>query len=354
MKRVANPSLSSSGEEALTQYRQALWEHEDLTNTSRRNYLSDLRHFASWYEAQFTRQINETSLSQTAFAPQITTTPALTRYRTYLQKELHQKPNSVNRALINSMCKFLRDHARKSRYELAHVPNWEQIRAQKKNLHIALISLKRYCGWAMQKQLISYDPSVPVKLVGEEEHAPRHLEDEEEQALVAVVTNEGTLRDRVLIVLLLHTGLRAGEICQLRRNQVKPGKRGGTLEVIGKRNKQREVSLNATARKVLEEYLSTLPSDAISLFPSGKTKEALSERAPGYIVKKYAERAKLVDVSPHDLRHRFGYRMAESVPLHRLAQIIGHDSLDITYLGHKARFATGSRNHCLDVEEGRR
>ena len=184
----------------------------------------------------------------------------------------------------------------------------------------------------MQKQLISYDPSIPVKLVGEEECAPRHLEDEEEQALVAAVTNGGTLRDRVLIVLLLHTGLRAREICQLRRDQVKLGKRSGTLEVIGKRNKYREVPLNATARKALEEYLSTLPSVGTSLFPSGKTKEALSERALGYIVKKYAERAKLFNVSPHDLRHRFGYRMVESVPLHRLAQIMGHDSLDTTRL----------------------
>lgn len=33
-----------------------------------------------------------------------------------------------------------------------------------------------------------------------------------------------------------------------------------------------------------------------------------------------------------DLRHRFGYRMAEVVPLHRLAQIMGHDSLDTTML----------------------
>src|SRR5207302_4996605 len=171
------------------------------------------------------------------------------------------------------------------------------------SINRALISLKRYFSWAMQKRLISYDPSAPVKLVGEEEHAPRHLEDEEEQALVAAVTNEGTLRDRVLVVLLLHTGLRARAICQLRRDQVKLGKRSGTLEVVGKRNKYREVPLNVTARKVLEEYLSTLPADCVSLFPSGKTKEALSERALGYIVKKYAERAKLVDVSPHDLRH---------------------------------------------------
>lgn len=59
------------------------------------------------------------------------------------------------------------------------------------------------------------------------------------------------------------------------------------------------------------------------LFPSGKTKEALSERALGYIVKKYASLAKLPDVSPHDLRHRFGYR---------IAQLMGHDSLDTTML----------------------
>jgi len=57
-----------------------------------------------------------------------------------------------------------------------------------------------------------------------------------------------------------------------------------------------------------------------------------SERALGYIVKKYALAAKLINVSPHNLRHRFGYRMAESVPLHRLAQIMGHDSLDMTKL----------------------
>ena len=42
--------------------------------------------------------------------------------------------------------------------------------------------------------------------------------------------------------------------------------------------------------------------------------------------------ADLAEVSPHDLRHRFGYRMAKVVPLYRLAQIMGHDSLDSTLL----------------------
>jgi integrase/recombinase XerD len=287
MKRKAHPLLSRSGQEALASYEDWLREREDLTAASIRNYLSDLRHFIAWCETEREAHVHD------CFTPQAITTPTLTRYRTYLQTIGRQKPASVNRALI---------------------------------------SLKRYFRWATQHHIITYDPSVAIKLVGQEESAPRHLDDQEERALVAAVTKAGNLRDRVLIVLLLHTGLRAREVCRLRCDQVKLGKRSGFLEIVGKRNKYREVPLNATARKVLEEYLPTLPADAVYLFPSGKTKVALSERALGYIVKKYASGAKLPDVSPHDLRHRFGYRMAESVPLHRLAQIMGHDSLDTTKL----------------------
>ncbi len=287
MKRTAHPSLSHTGIEALTSYEHWLREREDLAAASIRNYLSDLRHFIAWYETEQKAHVHD------CFTPQGITTPALTRYRTYLQTIGRQKPASVNRSLI---------------------------------------SLKRYFGWASRQHLIPYDPSAAVKLVGQEDVAPRHLDDQEEQALVAAVTKAGKLRDRVLIVLLLHTGLRAREICRLRCDQVKLGKRSGFLEIIGKRNKYREVPLNATARKVLEEYFATLPADTVFLFTSSKTKDALSERALGYIVKKYAHVARLPDVSPHDLRHRFGYRMAESVPLHRLAQIMGHDSLDTTKL----------------------
>ena len=56
----------------------------------------------------------------------------------------------------------------------------------------------------------------------------------------------------------------------------------------------------------------------------------ITDRALGYVVTKYAALARVEDVSPHDLRHRFGYEMAKRAPLHRLAQIMGHDSLDTT------------------------
>ncbi|MDP9382778.1 MAG: site-specific integrase [Chloroflexota bacterium] len=81
-----------------------------------------------------------------------------------------------------------------------------------------------------------------------------------------------------------------------------------------------------------------LPEGATCLFPSrkgsadgeGRELAPITPRALSYIVSRYASLARVRDVSPHDLRHRFGYRMAERVPLHRLAQIMGHDSLDTT------------------------
>ena len=116
----------------------------------------------------------------------------------------------------------------------------------------------------------------------------------------------------------------------------------GHSQFVGKRNKYREVPLNATARAALQVYLDTLAPDTLYLFPSHRTLGPLTERSLGLVVQKYAARAGVVDVSPHDLRHRFGYRMAERVPLHRLAQIMGHELADTTLLYIAVRNAISS------------
>jgi len=293
MKRAAQPALSDAGERAFTHYEHRLHVEEDLSAPTIRNYLSDLRQFAAWCERNW-QQGREDAVS---FLPTAVTTPTLTDYRLYLQQTLQLKPNSVNRSLI---------------------------------------SLKRYFAWLVTTRQLSYNPARVVKLVGEEVTPPRHLDDQEEQALVAAVMETGSARDRAIIVLMLHTGLRAREVCHLTRAHVRLGKRSGTLVVHGKRNKYREIPLNATARAALQAYDPALGDpqahDATPLFLSEKRHARLTERGLGYLVKKYAERAKLSDVSPHDLRHRFGYRMATAVPLHRLAQLMGHDSLDTTMI----------------------
>ena len=104
------------------------------------------------------------------------------------------------------------------------------------------------------------------------------------------------------------------------------------MQISGKGNKQRTVPLNATARTILAAYLPTLPRDARWVFPSAKTGAALTVRGLAHCFARYVQQAQLINVSLHDLRHRFGYRMAASVPIHRLAQLMGHDSLDTTWI----------------------
>lgn len=296
MKRPAIPLLSSSGLQILAHYGTHLREQQDMAAATLRNYLSDVRQFVAWCE--------QTWLTEEALASQFNllrvSTPTITRYRAYLQTELQLKPTTVNRYLT---------------------------------------SLRRFFGWAKSAGLVSRDPTGMVKLLPEGHTVPRQLSDQEEEDLLAAVTAAGSLRDHTLVVVMLHTGLRAGEICQLRRDQIALQKRSGSLLVLGKRNKQREVPLNATARQVLCDYLATLPAAQQCVFASQQSGQPLTERGLGHLIAKYAHQARLADVSPHDLRHRFAYRMAKSVPLHRLAQIMGHDSLDTTLI-----YITATRN----------
>jgi integrase/recombinase XerC len=288
MKRAAQPILSEEGHQALDQYARTFQQIEDLSAVTIRNYLSDLHQFIAWCETCW-----HEAREDCPFTTQLVAPPLLTRYRTYLQTTFWLKPATVNRMLM---------------------------------------SLKRYFAWTAKTQIIQQDPSSTIKFVPKEVSAPRHLSEDEENALIAAANANGTQRDQTIIILLLHTGLRAQELCTLTRQQVRLGKRSGTLHIMGKRKKVRDVPLNATARFVLSKYLATFSQECFYLFPSEKTKESLTGRALGHLITKYARQAQLDDVSPHDLRHRFGYRMAKVVPLHQLAQIMRPDSLDTTML----------------------
>lgn len=305
MNRGAKPVLTADGQATIASYADALRSGDDLRPATERNYLGDLRHFAAWCETTWGAGLD----APVPFTPDRIATPTLTAYRANLQA-IGLAPATINRHLV---------------------------------------SLKRYCAWATARGFLVADPARAVKLVARVPQPPRQLDDRDEAALVAAVTRYGPPRDRALIVLALHTGLRAAELCQLRPGDLRLGVRSGEVTVWGKRAKQRMVPLNATARAMLAEYLPGLPPGAPWLFPSRKgtltveadgnrAKRPLGERALGHLVARYAMLGRIAEVCPHDLRHRFGYRMAATVPLHRLAEIMGHDSLDTT-----RRYVAGTR-----------
>lgn len=251
----------------------------DLSGATLKAYITDLRDFIKWYEVWNGR----------SFQPADIATPTITSYRDQLQERL--KPASVNRRII---------------------------------------TLKRYFSFLVARGSIERSPALPVKQVQEVAQPPRRITDKEESALMGAVQKYGNPRDNAILVTMLHTGIRAAELCDLVRSDVVIAPRSGKLIIRrGKGNKWREVPLNATARAALSDYLETLSMEADHLFP-GADNGRLTERALGYIVAKYAHLAKLENISPHDLRHRFGYRMKETTKIEDLAKLMGHTSLNTT------------------------
>ena len=270
--------------------------YADLEESTLRNYRSDLRDFITWWESGEGGGV--------LFEPANVATPTLTQYRAHLQTVQKKTPATINRRLV---------------------------------------SLKRFFAWCAKEELIARDPARIVRSVPSQRSAPRQLSDKEESRLVATVDQYGTSRDRALIYLLLHTGLRSCEACRLKLTDLEINPRSGWLIVrSGKRGKQRRVPLNITIRKALEVYLNELAINSEKTAPGqfvfrSEKGGGLTERGLRYVVAKYVQIARLEDVSPHDLRHRFGYRLAKSgTPLQEIAQLMGHDSTDTTLLYTKA------------------
>ncbi len=173
------------------------------------------------------------------------------------------------------------------------------------------------------------------------EHGPKSLDRKQWHRLQRCVEQaKGTqgIRDRCIILMLYHTGLRAGELSALRLDDLTLGERSGHLHVRrGKGNKARRVPLNAEVRDAIRDYFLARPASDLHQLFVGQRGEPLSAHAMYDVVVKYAHLAALDDVSPHTLRHTFARALlAAGIPLTDVADLLGHSSLDTTRIYTKA------------------
>jgi site-specific recombinase XerD len=203
-----------------------------------------------------------------------------------------------------------------------------------------LDALRRLCRWATQTGALAKDVAREVRPVRTmRNRQPVGLSDQQVHGLLraAGASSHGlAARNYALVQLMLQTGLRVGEVSALTRGDVVLHDRSGLVRIRhGKGLKQREVPLNATARRALRSYLQDRHGAATGepLFLSGR-RTALPIRSIQAAIAGLARRARLVDpaVSAHTLRHTFALYYLRDNPgkLVELAGLLGHDSLDTT------------------------
>jgi integrase/recombinase XerC len=193
-----------------------------------------------------------------------------------------------------------------------------------------LVTLKMFFEWAVERGYLENNPSLNIKLLTPEKILPRQITASGEKMLIQAVTENGSLRDQAIIKIMLNTGLKTGEVCQILRTDIELTKRRGFLNLKNE-DGLRKIPLNPACRDILGKYLITLTSsDTGFLFPSEKTGAMLGARALRHIIKKYMKIAGLDEHNSLSIRHRFGYSKALNTPIHKLAEIMGHNNLSST------------------------
>jgi site-specific recombinase XerD len=265
---------------------------EDASRNTTSAYLSDLSHFISWY-------------AQTigVFHIDEITPMDIRAYREFLQEQIPSTaPATINRRLA---------------------------------------ALRRFFNWAKENHLTEFQPTERIRNVEIVSNGPKSLDHKQWHRLQRSVEQAKGIhgiRDRCIILLLYHTGLRAGELASLLLSDITLGERSGQVMVRrGKGNKARHVPLNAEARAAIRDYLQVRPCNEIQNFLLGQRGEPLSGHAIYDVVVKYGRLAGLDKVTPHTLRHSFARALVVAgTSINDVADLLGHSSLDTTRIYTKA------------------
>ncbi|MBT7071642.1 MAG: tyrosine-type recombinase/integrase [Anaerolineae bacterium] len=268
-------------------------EEQDRAATTIRGYLADLRLFAKWFAS-----VNEESLKDDNWIAS-----DVRRYRQALIAQ-GAKPQTINRRLA---------------------------------------ALASFGNWAVQKKKILSNPVLHIGSMASAPLSPKWLAKNEKAALIRAAEKDvqlartryprlwvSRLRDATILIVLLNTGLRVGELCALDIADVQISERKGSLTVrSGKGRKQRAVPLNTEARTFLQQWLLYRPAVTTSAFFVGQRNERLTSRSAQRAVKRLAELANLDDVTPHLLRHTFAKSLLDSgVGIEKVAALLGHSDLN--------------------------
>lgn len=208
----------------------------------------------------------------------------------------------------------------------------------------SLISISSFCQWADQNDLILNNPAEGIRNVAEEPLAPRALERKEQLGLLRAVRKSGNLRDLAIITMLLHTGMRVSELCNLRVSDISLSRHSNMITIReGKGTKRRNVPLNSTVIGVLKDYLKSLESNGRTIVVTtpnpekerflfyGQKRIPLTDRGVRYIIKKYAYIAKIKHISPHVFRHTCAKNLIDAgQSIDRVSKILGHSNINTT------------------------
>ena len=185
--------------------------------------------------------------------------------------------------------------------------------------------LSAYFGWLQKEGLLPADPTInlnPIKAIKKVRRPYTAIDIEK---LKECCEND---RDKAIMSLLLSTGCRISEICQLNKNDIDFINK--EILVLGKGNKERTVFIDDVTAMLLKRYLDERKDSSEALF-TGKGTERMRPCGIRKMIHTVAERAGVENAHPHRFRRTLATTLIDhGMPIQEVAAILGHDKLDTT------------------------
>ena len=161
------------------------------------------------------------------------------------------------------------------------------------------------------------------------ESLPRAMDPDDVERLLAV---EGSMRDRAMVLVLLRTGMRIGELLGTKVRDVNMEEQKILIYVGEKNQRGRVIHFSDDAKDALGAWLKRRDQEMEFLF-YGRRGKAMSYAAARVVFMKYLEKAGLAGkgYTLHCLRHTFATELLNArMPLECLEKLLGHSRLEVT------------------------
>lgn len=208
--------------------------------------------------------------------------------------------------------------------------------AKKSSIARKLSAVRSFFKYLVREGALANNPARLVSTPRREKRLPSALTADDAQRLMESPGSgksgkAAALRDRAVLELLYSTGVRAGELIGMNREDI--DFRDSLIRVRGKGRKERIVPIGVKALEALEAYQESLPekpeTGAVFIGPAGNR---LTARTVQRILENHVKQLGLPQkASPHTLRHSFATHLLESgADLRAIQELLGHASLSTT------------------------
>jgi site-specific recombinase XerD len=164
-------------------------------------------------------------------------------------------------------------------------------------------------------------------------HAPRALDERSSRRYLRAVQACPSARDRAIALVPFYAGARIAEVAALDVADVRVSARKGSLHLVGKGTKSRDVPLHPELREALAAWLAERPATGDrALFTSKRGRGRLTTDSIDDVISGIVKAAGLDDhITAHVLRHTYATRMLrQGTDIVTVSELLGHTSLETT------------------------